>query len=281
MDAVALAGTASDTLLLVGCGNMAGAMVVRWRAAGVAPNRLVCVRRAGAPVADGVAVFPSLGAWADAGGRADAMLLGFKPQQLATLAPELDAILAERPMPVLSLLAGIPRIDQAAALPHAAPLFRVMPNMPVATGAGVVLVQGPDDLNPLLRTWAQHWLAPLGLVEWVDDPTQFDVLTAVSGCGPAFVYRLVDAYRAAAERLGVPADQADRLSRATFSGAVAVLRDPDATPGALADAVASPGGMTRAGLDVLDSDGSLPTLLSETLRAARDRGRQLGATTRR
>src|SRR3546814_13749251 len=92
---------------------------------------------------------------------------------------------------------------------------------------------------------------------------------------PAFVFRLIEAYAAAGERLGLSPDEALRLAAATFGGATALLADSGEKPGALAAKVASKGGMTQVGLDILDTDGQLVALMTNVLRAARDRGREL------
>src|SRR3546814_9289482 len=102
-----------------------------------------------------------------------------------------------------------------------------------------------------------------------------DLVTAFTGSGPAFVFRLIEAYAAAGERLGLSPDEALRLAAATFGGATALLADSGEKPGALAAKVASKGGMTQVGLDILDTDGQLVALMTNVLRAARDRGREL------
>ena len=109
----------------------------------------------------------------------------------------------------------------------------------------------------------------------------FDLVTALAGSGPGFVYRFIDALAAAAADLGLPREQADRLALATVEGAAALAAASPHSPGELARRVASPGGMTQEGLEVLDRDGALVRLLGETLRAARDRGAQLAEQARK
>jgi pyrroline-5-carboxylate reductase len=148
-----------------------------------------------------------------------------------------------------------------------------MPNLPVRTGDGVVLAYSDrGDLGEIASL-----LAPLGLVETLDAETDFDLGTALTGCGPAYVYRFIDALATSAVRLGLPADQAARLALQTVAGAAVTAAHADRPPAALADAVASAGGMTRLGLDVLDADERLLALLADTLRAARDRGAELAS----
>ncbi|MEM1051659.1 MAG: pyrroline-5-carboxylate reductase dimerization domain-containing protein, partial [Pseudomonadota bacterium] len=95
------------------------------------------------------------------------------------------------------------------------------------------------------------------------------------GSGPGFVYRFIDALAAAATQLGLEQDQATSLALATVDGASTLAAGSDITPGTLADQVASPGGMTREGLNVLDTDTALIELLTRTLEATAIRGAQL------
>jgi pyrroline-5-carboxylate reductase len=102
----------------------------------------------------------------------------------------------------------------------------------------------------------------------------------LSGSGPGFVYRFIDALAKGGAALGLPADQALRLATATVEGAAMMAAQESADPAELADRVASKGGSTRKGLDVLDRDGALEKLLAETLVAARDRNAELAAAAR-
>jgi len=108
----------------------------------------------------------------------------------------------------------------------------------------------------------------------------FDLVTALTGSGPAFLYRFIDALAVAAAGLGLQREQAGRMALAMVEGAAALAAASADGPRALAGRVASPGGMTREGLDVLDADDALVRLLTETLRAARDRGAELAAQAR-
>jgi pyrroline-5-carboxylate reductase len=103
---------------------------------------------------------------------------------------------------------------------------------------------------------------------------------ALSGSGPAFVYRFIDALAAAGASLGLPADQALRLATATVEGAGMLAARADASPAELANRVASKGGSTREGLNVLDRDGALEELLIATLAATRNRNVELAAAAR-
>jgi pyrroline-5-carboxylate reductase len=119
-------------------------------------------------------------------------------------------------------------------------------------------------------------MAPLGLVEWVDEPL-FDAATALAGSGPAFAYRFIDALAAGAATLGLDPAQALRMALATVAGAARLAEDAREHPAMLADRVASKGGSTRAGLDVLDQDEALLRLVEATLAAAERRNHELAA----
>ncbi|HWJ69909.1 MAG TPA: pyrroline-5-carboxylate reductase dimerization domain-containing protein [Sphingobium sp.] len=260
-------------LLLIGCGNMAGAMLARWLDCGLPPERVTVIRPSGKPVADGVTVRTQLAEPVAAG---TVVLLGCKPQQLAQVAQDLAGLIGADTR-MLSILAGVPVAQLHAAFGQVDAIIRCMPNLPVRTGHGVSTLHADRAVSGEARALATELCAPLGLVEWLDDEQLFDAATALAGCGPAFVYRFIDALGGAGASLGLDPAQAARMALATVAGAAISAANADASPAAMADAVASKGGMTREGLDVLDRPGGLVALLDETLRAARDRGAALAA----
>lgn len=266
-----------NRLLLIGCGNMAGAMLSRWLDCGLPPYRVHVVRPSGKPVAPGVEVTTTLEEHIVSG---TCVLLGCKPQQLAEVAEQVGPFLSQKHK-LASILAGVPLARLTEAFPNATGIVRCMPNMAVRDGQGVSVLYGGPDLPEDRRENVQSLCEPLGLVEWLDDEALFDAATALSGCGPAFVYRFIDALGAAGASLGLDPAMAARMALATVAGAGFSASRAEAAPAALADAVASKGGMTRQGLNVLDKDDALKTLLAETLRAAHDRGKELAALSRK
>jgi pyrroline-5-carboxylate reductase len=261
-------------ILLVGCGNMAGAMLEGWLAGGLDPARFTVVEPSEKVLPAGIARLRTL----PDSDEFDAILLGVKPQMLGQVAPA-AARLAGRSTTVLSLLAGVELATLAGRFPDAAGHVRVMPNLAVAIGkAPIALAQrGLDEAG---QAAVLALMQPLGTPEWVGEET-FDLVTALAGSGPAFVYRFIDALAAGAAGLGLAREQADRLALAMVEGAAALAAASEDDPGALADRVASPGGTTRAGLNVLDADGALVRLVTATLRAARDRGAEMAVEARR
>ncbi|MGV3730638.1 MAG: pyrroline-5-carboxylate reductase [Sphingopyxis sp.] len=257
-------------MLMVGCGNMAGAMLDRWLKAGLDAAAVTIVDPFASP-REGVAQFASLAEWRAAGGTANWIMLGMKPQQLGDVASDLaDVVTGDTHL--LSILAGVSLTDLAARFLAAKAQVRILPNLAARIGAGVSAVASSGDADMAAVT---ALLDPLGTVVALDDDTTMDLVTAFTGSGPAFVFRLIESYAAAGERLGLSAEDALKLATATFGGATALLADSGEKPGTLIAQVASKGGTTQAGLDVLDSDGQLAALLTNVLRAARDRGREL------
>jgi pyrroline-5-carboxylate reductase len=123
-------------------------------------------------------------------------------------------------------------------------------------------------------------MATLGHAEWFEDETLFQLAGHLTGAGPAFLFRFIDALAIAAERLGLPFDQAQRLALKMVEGAAALAAAADDDPETLARKVASPGGTTEAGLAVLDADRALLDLVERTLDASRGRGLEMAAEAR-
>lgn len=246
---------------LIGCGNMAGAMLGRWLESGtLAPGDVFVVNRHDRMLSEGV----GQGRTVPTGPLPDAVLLGCKPQQLDEAAAAHAAAIAGVPL-MISILAGVNGAAIARRFPGAA-VVRAMPNLPVAIGSGVVALQS-DGTGDTARADVAALMAPLGLVEWIE-PVLFDAVTALAGSGPAFVYRFIDALAVGGAALGIAPDQAARLALATVAGAGAYAAQASEEPAALAERVASPGGSTRKGLDMLDAGEALVRLIADTLAAS-------------
>lgn len=258
---------------LVGCGNMAGAMIARWLDQGIQRSLVTVIRPSGAAVGEGVRVVRTLPE-----GKAPAFaMLGIKPQKLDEVAPDLAPLLDSDTI-LVSLLAGVEFASLRARFPAPRTIVRAMPNTPVRIGKGVTnLVGAGDDADLAL---VESLMRPLGHVEWFADETLFQAASMLSGAGPAFLFRFIDAMAAAGAEMGLDEDQAARLARAMVAGAAALATASDDSPAELADKVASPGGTTRAGLNVLDGDERLRRLMIDTLAAGIKRSREMAAEAR-
>jgi pyrroline-5-carboxylate reductase len=262
-------------LWLVGCGNMGGAMLAGWLAAGVDPGHVTVVRPSGRPCAGGVRVlkaFPEDEVPA-------IVLLAMKPHQLDVAAPGLAPILDPHSL-LVSILAGteLASLRDRFAAPRT--IVRAMPNLPVALGKGVVgLCSASADVED--KANVTGLMAALGHAEWFDDEELFQLGGVLTGAGPAFLFRFVEGLALAAQRLGLPRDQAGRLAAAMTEGAAALAAASDEGPDRLAARVASPGGTTQAGLEVLDQNRALFDLLHRTLEASRARSAEMAVAARR
>lgn len=259
------AGEAAGRLLMIGAGNMGGAMLGRWLESGVDADRVTVVSPSRRTMPDGVRVVTAIPAT-----DFDTIVLALKPQGLSSVR---DVLRDVAPRLFVSILAGVELATLRGLT--AAPVVRAMPNLPVAIGKGVVALHGPRQTDAGAR--AAALMAPLGLVEWIEDERQFDLVTALAGSGPAFLYRFVDALARAGQELGLAGEQAARLALATVEGSALLAAQAGVPPAELADRVASPGGSTREGLNVLDHDDALVRLLIETLAAATRRNVEMAA----
>lgn len=259
---------ALDKILIVGFGKMAQAMVDGWLASGIPASRFAVYhpRRSEAPA--GIALHKD---WPDE--HFDAVLLAVKPQMLGDIAAELEGLLGPDTV-LISVLAGVDLDGLVRTFPRAGGIVRFMPNLAVA------LRKSPNALVATSLDDVQHGeltnlAAALGSAEWLEDEGQFNLVTALAGSGPGFVFRFIDSLAASAADLGLERAQADRLALAMVEGASALAASSEHSPAELASRVASKGGMTQKGLDVLEDNAALQNLLEQCLRAARDRGAEL------
>jgi pyrroline-5-carboxylate reductase len=257
-------------VLQFGCGNMGGAMLAGWLAGGFAPASFTVVDPYAASVPGGVELLPA----PPETGVFDAVVLGFKPQQLAEAAPAVRPLVGAGTV-VLSILAGVDLATLRRHFPEAGGIVRVMPNLAAAIGKSPIGLAG--EVGEQARALTDRLMKPLGTAEWLAAEDAMDLVTALAGSGPAFIYRVIDALASGAADLGLPRDQADRLALSMVEGAAALAAASEHAPGELARRVASPGGTTQAGLDVIDADGRLAALMIDTLRAARDRSAAMRA----
>ena len=260
----------AEQFWIVGCGAMAGAMLSRWLDNGTLSPHSVTVIDPARPDFPGVR---SLAALPDEAPPVQ-LILGVKPQMLHDVAAQVANAIGPQTQ-LLSILAGTRHATLCARFGRAASVVRVMPNLPVAIGQGAVALHAPNvDRAPL-----DALFAPLGLVEWIDDEPLFDAVTALSGSGPAFLYRFAEALAKGGVAMGLDEAQADRLARATVAGAAALAKASTDPLGTLADRVASKGGSTREGLDALDDGDALDRVVATALRAAEARNRALANPT--
>jgi len=255
----------------VGCGNMAGALVEGWRSAGVDLAGAVVIRPSGR-IVEGVRTVVS---FADAGPPPRLVVLGFKPQQLDEIAPQLAPWLSSRTA-VVSLLAGVEAASLRARFPNAAAVVRAMPNLAVAVRRGVVALYGEAEGE--LREQISQAIAQLGWTMWAQSEAVLAGIGAVAGAGPAYVSRFIRSLAKAGQQRGLSEQIAATVALETVFGTAWLAASTGESMDSLAARVASPRGTTEAGLAVLDGD--LDGLIAETIEAAAERGAELAAQAR-
>ncbi|MFL6771358.1 MAG: pyrroline-5-carboxylate reductase family protein [Sphingomicrobium sp.] len=253
---------------LVGCGNMAGAMVDGWRAGGIDLSGVTVIRPSGTPV-EGVCTrkdYP-----ADESPRF--VMLGFKPQKFNEVAPVLAQHIGAETV-VVSMLAGVTAASLRNHFPAARAIVRIMPNLPVAQVQGVVAIYSADgDMDEL--TEVRQLMASLGMIAWCESEAELGVIGAVAAAGVAYVARFADALAQAGELLGLRPGLADQVAIQTLVGTGAYAADTSARMAEIARRVASPNGTTEQGLAVLDAPHGLLPLVERALAAAIRRGQEL------
>jgi pyrroline-5-carboxylate reductase len=251
----------------IGCGNMGGALVAGWRAAGIDLSQAVVIRPSGAPV-EGLRTVASL---SEAGAPPKLVVLAVKPQKLDEIARELEPLVT-RDVVLVSILAGAEVASLRKRFPNAGAIVRAMPNLPVEIRRGVVALYS-EDADDALRQQLGDLFVALGWAMWTADEDKFGAIGSVAGAGPAYVARFIGALTKAGERRGLSNQIAATIALETVLGTSWMAATTGESMESVVGRVASPNGTTEAGLAVLDK--ALDDLLEVTIDAAARRGAQL------
>ncbi|HXC54854.1 MAG TPA: pyrroline-5-carboxylate reductase [Rhizomicrobium sp.] len=265
-------------ILLIGAGRMGGALLKGWTQHRLGP--VIAVEPSPSAELKAFARTHHIALFAHAASidtvPARACIVALKPQILKTEAARLAPI-AQSGALMLSIAAGSSIAGLRRAWGAKSRIVRAMPNTPGAIGRGITALYAGSGTTAADKTLATRLLAALGETVWVRREADIDAVTAVSGSGPAYVFLLVEALAAAAEAEGLARPLAEKLARATVTGAGALLDADPSPPALLRRAVTSPHGTTEAALDILMATNGLAPLLRRAVAAARRRARQLGA----
>ena len=265
------------SVVLVGAGAMGGALLRRWLDADIIDRRASAVFEPAPAAAIGeaarkarLALNPPV-----APASADALVLAVKPQAAGAALPRFAALAGEAL--TISIMAGV-SLRTIEGLVRTPRLVRAMPNLPAQIGAGVSGLYAPAGVGAEDRAIAEALMTSVGETVWLRSEAEIDLVTAVSGSGPAYYFLLTEALAEAAVALGLDAAAAAKLARATAMGAGALIAADPRPAGELRRAVTSPGGTTEAALRVLDGDEqALRALMMAAVAAAAKRARELSA----
>lgn len=208
---------------------------------------------------------------------ADIVVLAVKPQQVTEALGE-HRHLMESGVTVLSIVAGKKIAQLVDDLGGGASVVRAMPNTPAAISEGMTVLCANEFVSPRRRAQCEELMRAVGAVEWIDDEALMDVVTALSGSGPAYVFLLIECLAAAGAELGLAPELAMRLALQTVAGSGDYARESSRSPAELRRGVTSPGGTTEAALEVLMADDGMGRLMSAAVRAAAERGKALSET---
>lgn len=246
----------SNTIFgFIGCGNMGGALATAAAKAVGCGNILLANRTP----AKAEALAAKLGAKvtdnAGAARESEYLFLGVKPQMMAGMMAGIRDTLAARQAPcvLVSMAAGltIEAIRRMAGVDF--PVIRVMPNTPVAVGSGLMLCCG-DGVSEAQLDFFMSAMKGVGLLGLIEEK-QIDAASAVAGCGPAFAAMFIEGLADGGVACGLPRAQATRFAAQMLLGTAALALETGEHPGALKDAVCSPGGSTIQGVRALENRG--------------------------
>jgi pyrroline-5-carboxylate reductase len=253
-------------LLLVGCGAMGGALLKAWTLAKLDFDIRVIDPGTGTHLKSledlSVKYCPNI------------VIFAVKPQLLPQILPDYK-IYTKSGCLFISIAAGMGLSFFHNILGKDEFIIRAMPNLPATVREGITALTSrnhvPDDRKDL----AEALFSACGKVIWVDQESLMDVVTAVSGSGPGYVFNFVEALAKAAELSGLPAWEAQLLARQTVIGAGMMLQQLPDPADALRKKVTSPGGTTEAGISVFNQEDRLQKLMIEVVKAATQRAHEL------
>jgi len=263
-------------IAFIGGGNMAHSLIAGLVADGQEPSTLtvsdpLVERREHLAAGFGINAAPDNAA---AVAVAEVVLLCVKPQTAPSLCRELADALPDAPPLLISIMAGVTEASIARWLGRASALVRAMPNTPMMVQSGAIGLHANSATTASQRNLAEEIMRAGGLTHWVDKETDLDVVTAVSGSGPAYFFLFMEALEKAAIEQGLDADAARLLSIQTALGAARMAMESDESPRQLRERVTSPGGTTEQALRTL-TEGGFEPLVSRGVAAARRRAEEL------
>ncbi|MFO7582347.1 pyrroline-5-carboxylate reductase [Guyparkeria sp.] len=206
---------------------------------------------------------------------AQLVVLAVKPQMMQAVAEDLAPHVAAGQL-VVSIAAGIPVSALQAWLDGHRAVVRAMPNTPSMVGCGATGLFAAEGVSAEQRSDAESLMRAVGVVQWLEEESQIDEITALSGSGPAYVFYLMESMQAAAEELGMEPAVARLLTLETVYGAAKLALAADESPAELRRRVSSPGGTTERAIRELDESG-VREAFGRAVRASRDRSRELAA----
>jgi pyrroline-5-carboxylate reductase len=270
------AKTAGPQLGFIGAGNMArslasGLIKNGWQAGQLSLSDPELTQREAVETALGVNAYADN---SEVAGRADILVLAVKPQILATVARALTSAVQKKQPLVISIVAGVRIEDIDRWLGGGLPIVRAMPNTAALIGSGASGMYANKNVNEAMRNQAESILRAVGVTAWLETEDLLDVVTALSGSGPAYFFLVMEALEQAAIESGLEPKQARLLTIETAFGAAKMALEGREEPAQLRRRVTSPGGTTEQAVKVLEA-GGIRRLLKDAMKSATNRAREI------
>ncbi|MBT5072370.1 MAG: pyrroline-5-carboxylate reductase [Kordiimonadaceae bacterium] len=271
--------TSDRPILLLGCGKMGSAMLSGWLEQGLSSDALHIVD----PYLDNIkknfttvteAQLHETAQSLPANLTPSIVILAVKPQMMDEAIKALSTLDLSKSL-FLSIAAGKTIHYFEDKLGADSAIIRAMPNTPAAIGKGITVCCANDPVNTEQIKICETLLQTVSVVEWLDDESLMDAVTALSGSGPAYVFYMAEAMAAAGEAIGLSPELSKKLARHTVSGAGALLEASDERTSKLRENVTSPGGTTAAALDVLMSEEGLAKVIRRAMQEAKSKSKEL------
>ncbi|MGI9228317.1 MAG: pyrroline-5-carboxylate reductase [Gammaproteobacteria bacterium] len=267
--------TPTEKIAFIGCGNMGRSMIGGLVAAGYPAELIYGVE----PVAAQRQAVAELGVRTlteidQSINDCAAIVLAVKPQAMSAALQQLGGLPKHAAPLLISIAAGVTVASISAGLKPDSAIVRVMPNTPALLQKGAAAMFGNKYVSSKQKQLADQIMQSVGIVVWLDKEELLDVVTAISGSGPAYFFLFIELLEKIARESGLDADSASTLTMQTALGAAAMVAAGEHTPAALRQQVTSPGGTTEQALKVL-MDGRLEQVLQQAVKAAREQAVQL------
>jgi len=204
----------------------------------------------------------------------DVIVFAIKPQVLSVVCKELQEHISHNPL-IISIAAGVRAVDINRWLGGNASIVRAMPNTPALLGQGATGMMANDVVNVDQKALAEQILSAVSSCLWVEDEKMLDVVTALSGSGPAYFFLLIESMAKAGAALGLDESTAQQLSIQTALGASMMADSSDDSAHELRARVTSPNGTTQAAIESFQEQ-NFDMIVAHAMRAAFDRSREMG-----
>ena len=266
------------TIAMIGAGNMGSSLIGGMIKNGHPSDRLIATSLT-PESRDHLQQTFGIKTYADnseAASLAEVVILAVKPQVLQTVASSLKDVIQQSKPLVISVAAGVRTDSLQEWLGGEVPVARIMPNTPALIGAGASGLFATAYVSPEQHDIAESIARAVGVAVWVQTEEQLDIVTALSGSGPAYFFLILEALQDSAEKLGLPAEAAQILAQQTALGAALMAIESSHSPAELRQNVTSPGGTTERGVATLEAL-NIRDMFNKTLLAAKLRSEELAS----